>query len=486
MSSSALTMCCCTFTEVELEDLLDTKLWLFTPKCIDTLRAVHKATGCECHGDNLYWHTGPGTRHTLEDESDYSNCRNHFRAFDCHDLVVLTFEHLPTAMSLTAAVHCFDLLHLYRAVSDSPGDTHRALNAAAATGFEEAILFLVSVRGANPNELSGYGKYSTEINRFMHTAVAPLVTAVLQSQHGSVKALLRAAPAIKVGLALRVACSRLDHASIGMLLAANADPDGDEYSPRTPLQAVLQNPHNVERAVAMLLEAGASPTRTGLTKAPAPLADAIAHGDLAVVTLLVRAGASVTAPTFDGNRGFPPMHLVGQAAPAMYRLLVKAGAPIDQTWGGFSPLGLSVASWRPDEHVAALIELGADTANVPVDNVGTHSRGLLLESNKNVTTFQRVMIGTPVPAMKGLLRDGIATTTSTTFADLKRLARAFNTSTAAHAFARLALGPWKPVTHHFSTQRATIALLMHIKHVLDDFPRYCIPPEMWHHICAFV
>ena len=162
---------------------------------------------------------------------------------------------------------------------------------------------------------------------------------MLHAQHGSVDALLKASPAIKVGLALRIACSDLDHASIGMLLAAGADPDGDEHGPRTPLQAVLQNPRNVARAVAMLLEAGASPTRTGFTKAPAPLADAIAHGDLAVVTLLVRAGASVTAPTFDGNRDFPPMHLAGQAAPAMYRLLVKAGASVDQTWAGFCHSG---------------------------------------------------------------------------------------------------------------------------------------------------
>lgn len=95
--------------------------------------------------------------------------------------------------------------------------------------------------------------------------------------------------------------------------------------------------------------------------------------------------------------------------------------PHHETWAGFSPLGLSVASSRPDEHVAALIELGADTANVPVDHVGTCSRNLLLESNKNATTFQRVMIGTPVPIMKDLLRDGIATTASTTFADLTRL-----------------------------------------------------------------
>ena len=200
-------------------------------------------------------------------------------------------------MSLTAAVHCFDLLHLHRAVSDSPGDTHRALNAAAATGFEEATPFLVSVRGANPHELSGYGEYSTAINHVMHTYVAPLVTAVLQSQHGSVKALLRASPAIKVGLALRIACSRLDLASIGMLLAAGADPDGDTQTAGTPLQAVLQNPRNVARAVAMLLEAGASPTRTGLT-------DVV-----------------------------PPMHLVGHTDPAMYRLLVKAGASVDQTLG---------------------------------------------------------------------------------------------------------------------------------------------------------
>ena len=494
MSSSALTMCCCSFTEDELEDLIGTKVWLFTPwfgtdgsECIDTLRAFHKATGCECHGDNLYWHTGQCTRHIFE-ESSYTDCYNHFRKFAAPPLVVLTFERPPPVMSLTAAVHCFDMLLLSRAVPDSPGDTHRALNAAAATGFEQAIPFLIAYRGANPNKLSGYGEYSIGINHVKHTNVAPLVTAVLQSQHGSIKALLRAAPTIKVGLALRIACSDLDHASIGMLLDAGADPDGDEYSPRTPLQNVLQNPRNVARAVAMLLEAGASPTRTGLTKAPAPLASAIAHGDLAVVTLLVRAGASVTAPTFDGTNNFPPMHLVGQAAPAMYRLLVKAGAPIDQIWAEFSPLGLSVASRRPDEHVTALIELGADTANVPVDHVGTYSRNLFLESNKNTTTFQRVMIGTPVPIMKDLLRDGIATTTSTTFADLTRLAHAFNTSTVAHAFARFALSPWKPITHHLSTKwdNKPIALLMHIRCRLAHNDTLFIPPEMWHCICVFI
>ena len=110
----------------------------------------------------------------------------------------------------------------------------------------------------------------------------------------------------------------------------------------------------------------------------------------------------------------------------------------------------------------------------------------MLQSNENATTFQRVMIGTPVPIMKDLLRDGIATTASTTFADLTRLARAFNTSTVAHAFARLALGPWKPITHHLSTQRATIALLMHIRCRLARNDTLFFPPEMWHHICAFV
>jgi hypothetical protein len=453
MYASALTMCCCTWTQDELEDLVGTKLQSLTPKCIDTLRAVHKATGCKCHGDHLYWHTGPGTRHTLEDESGYKDCYKYNDAIAYYAHPVLTFEHLPTAMSLTAAVQCFDLSHLYCAVSDSPGDTHRALNAAAATGFEEAIPFLVSVRGANPHALSGYGEYCTAINHVMHTAVAPLITAVLQSQHGSVKALLRAAPAIDVGLALRVACSRLDLTSIGMLLAAGADPDGDTQTAGTPLQAVLQNPRNVARAVAMLLEAGASPTRTGLT-------DVV-----------------------------PPMHLVVHTDPAMYRLLVKAGAPVDQTMDRLTPLGTAIASYRlhrlhlTDVHVAALIELGADTTHIPV-GVPTRSRLAMLQSNETTTTFQRVMIGTPVPTMKGLLRDGIATTTSTTFADLTRLARAFNTSTDAHAFARLALGPWKPVTHHFSTQRATIALLMHIRCRLDN--TLFFPPEMWHHICAFV
>ena len=69
-------MCCCTWTQDELEDLVGTKLQSLTPKCIDTLRAIHKATGCKCHGDHLYWHTGPGTRHTLE-ESGYQDCYNH-------------------------------------------------------------------------------------------------------------------------------------------------------------------------------------------------------------------------------------------------------------------------------------------------------------------------------------------------------------------------------------------------------------------------
>ena len=458
MNSSALTMCCCTWTQDELVDLVGTKLQSLTPQCIDTLRAIHKATGCKCHGDHLYWHTDQCTRHTLE---SYNDCYNHFSAFTYDTLVVLTFEHLPPVMSLTAAVHCFDLLHLYRAVADSPGDTHRALNAAAATGFKEAILFLVSVRGANVHELSGYGEYSTTINHVKHTNVLPLVTAVLQSQHGSIKALIRASPTIKVDLALRIACSLLDLASIGTLLDAGADPDGDTFTPCTPLQTVLQNPRNVTRAVAMLLEAGASPTRTGLTDAT------------------------------------PPMHLVGHTDPAVYRLLVRAGAPVDQTWDRLTPLGAAIASYRlhqlhlTDVHVAALIQLGADTANpnLPVgvySVVPTHSRLVMLQSNENLTTFQRVMVNTPVPVMKELLRDGIATTASTTFADLKRLTHAFNTGTAAHAFARLALGPWKRTTHHFSTQRATIALLMHIKCVLKHSTTLFIPDEMWHHICVFV
>ena len=54
--------------------------------------------------------------------------------------------------------------------------------------------------------------------------------------------------------------------------------------------------------------------------------------------------------------------------------------------------------------------------------------------------------------------------------------------------ARLALGPWKPITHHLSTKwdDKSIALLMHIRCRLARNDTLFIPPEMWHHICVFV
>jgi len=504
IEKSGITICCCTWTEDELKDLVGTTLRSLTQKGINTLLHVHELTGCSCHGADLYWHTG--THRCIL--GDPKCCYDHFSKAADNPLVVLTFKRLNACMSLTGAVNSHALEHLFGAAPSSAGDADRALNAAAATGFVEAIPFLVEHHGASANELSGYGEYSTSVNTDTCTFVTPLVTAVIQSQHGSVAALLKISSTGNY-LALRIACCNLDLVSMKMILAAGADPNGDTcYTTTTPLQAALQNPRAAS-AVAVLLQHGASPSRmsgTGFKQAAAPLASAIAMGDLESVTLLIDAGACVSTPIFDGLMRTPPMHVVrGKEAPAMYRLLVKAGASVDQACKfslqrrAYTPLGVAVY-WIPTDthrpYVSALIELGADTANVydmiaPTGNSfmgeGMQATRRILHSNKNTTVFQRVMIGTSVSVMKGLLRDGIATTAGTTFGDLKRLSKAFKTNRQTHAFARLALGPWRPITHHIThhinPHRATIELVTHITHRLAASLR--IPDELWHYIFGF-
>jgi hypothetical protein len=464
---------------------------------IGKLLRIHEKTGCQCHGADLYWHSGPRGRILL---NSYAECYLRFRkGTNDTPMVVLTFDRLPPSMSLTAAVGChghpaaLDLLTT--AVPSSCNDAHRALNAAAATGFDEAVAHLVSCRGASPSALSGFG----ECNAFgiRSTGVTPLVTAVLEHHPATVCALLKAG-AVPCGRALFVACKHNRLGILRALLEAGADASG----PSDFVAASINDYHSCHRlaTVGLLLQHGARTTSpAGCTD---PLARAIFLGDVDVAALLVHHGASVLRAETARRDPQPPLHMVcGRPfAGRMCHLLVKAGAPIDEVFRGHTALDFAVNHvYDVDvDHIKSLVALGAKTTGVcdgwkPVFISSfpfMWEVQRLMAINANTTAFQRVMIGTSVRVMTGLLRDGIATTATTTFADLRRLSENFGTARESYAFARRALGPWTPLTHHLypDAARASIKLVLavqsHTEARRDGM--LWLPSDMWLLICVFI
>ena len=72
--------------------------------------------------------------------------------------------------------------------------------------------------------------------------------------------------------------------------------------------------------------------------------------------------------------------------------------------------------------------------------------GMLLGRAVPGNAFQRAMIGAPVATMKQLLRDGIAPTAATAFADVTELRHLHATPPCTSS--QLTIGPWQPNARH--------------------------------------
>ena len=305
---------------------------------------------------------------------------------------------------------------------------------------------------------------------------------------------LLSAGAVPCSLALRIACEHTHLRILRLLLEAGADAS----SARHPFVAAAINEfHECHRlaTVGLLLQHGARTISPGGNADP--LDRAVFFGDVDVAALLVHYGAPVLRSWCYAK---PPLHMVcGRPfACRMSHLLVKAGAPIDEVFRGHTVLDFAVNhTYDVDvDHIKSLVALGAKTTAVCDSWKDNLLPPFMLEverlmaNNANTTAFQRVMIGTSVRVMTGLLRDGIATTTSTTFADLRRLSEKFGTAREAYAFARRALGPWTPLTHHLypDAARATIDLVLAVQSHTDARRdgMLWLPTDMWLLICVFV
>ncbi|KAA8893974.1 ankyrin repeat-containing domain protein [Sphaerosporella brunnea] len=255
---------------------------------------------------------------------------------------------LQIAASLGLVAFVNDLLEVGANVNAQGGYYRNALQAAAATGENEAVVRLLIEKGADVNAQGGeYGNALLAAIGNGHEAVIRLLVekgADVNAQGG------------EYGNALLAAIGNGHEAVIRLLVEKGADVNAQDGFYGNALQAAARKGN--EAVIRLLIEKGADVNSQG-GKYGNALQAAAWKGNEAVIRLLIEKGADVNAQ--GGEYGNALLAAIGNGHEAVIRLLVEKGADVNAQGSQYgNALQAAAATGENEAVVRLLIEKGAD------------------------------------------------------------------------------------------------------------------------------
>ncbi|MDR2175441.1 MAG: ankyrin repeat domain-containing protein [Synergistaceae bacterium] len=167
---------------------------------------------------------------------------------------------------------------------------------------------------------------------------------------------------------MSAAAAGADLESIRVLLEGGSDPAAEDDQNRSAIHLLASRPDAAPEALALLIEAGASPNALD-SSLTTPLMEACRQKNTAAVRTLLNAGAKTGVR--DRHSWTALLHAASRGAPEeLYRLLLEAGADINEaSREGISALMIALGSNADAEAIRILLKLGADPNGKSYDTV---------------------------------------------------------------------------------------------------------------------